>query len=250
MGSLPWDMIGAIVGGLSFLITLIVEWNKLGAWRRIIIALVIGVIVFFIVKLVASLLFPNVSTATPTIMDGISFSENFEDGTADGFTNQSGDWAVVSESNENKVLEINSMDASYSYHPSIAFGESSWKDFVFESRINIIDYSPSNDAPLASIFFRGNYRVAFTPYWKAFDLVYSPSWNIISGITFDTQKTTWQLVRIEANDSKINVFLNDKLVMSDTISQESSGTFGFEIIPKAHLQIDDITLKVLSEQNP
>ncbi len=249
MKSLPWDMIGAIIGGLSFLITLIVEWNKLGTWRRIIIALVIGAIVFLIVTLVAPLLFRSAPTATPTLTtnDGFSFSENFDDGSADGFTNQSGNWIVVSESSGNKVLEINSMDSSYSYHPSIAFGESSWKDFVFESRINIIDYSPSNDAPLASIFFRGNYRVAFTPYWKAFDLVYSPSWNIISGITFDTQKTTWQLVRVEANDSKINVFLNDKLVMSDTTSQESSGTFGFEIIPKAHIQIDDITLKVLGE---
>lgn len=247
MESLPWDMIGVIIGGLSFLITLIVEWSKLGTWRRIIIALVIGAIVFFIVTLVAPLLFPSTPTATPTTNDGFSFSENFEDGSADGFTNQSGNWIVVSETNRNKVLEINSMDSSYSYHPSIAFGESSWKDFIFESRINIIDYSPSNDAPLASIFFRGNYRVAFTPYWKAFDLVSSPSWNIISGITFDIQKTTWQLIRVEANGSKINVFLNDKLVMSDTTSQESSGSFGFEIVPKAHVQFDDITLKVLGK---
>jgi len=248
MESLPWDMIGAIIGGLSFLLTLIVEWNKLGTWRRIIIALVIGVVTFLIVISVAPLLFPSIPTKTPTLTtnDGLLFSENFEDGSADGFTNESGKWTVISEANGNKVLDVNSMDSSDSYHPSIAFGESSWKDFVFESRINIIDYNPSNDAPLASIFFRGNYRVAFTPYWKSFDLVYSPSWNIISGITFDTQKTAWQLVRVEANGSKINVFLNDTLVMSDTVSQDSSGSFGFEIVPKAHVQFDDITLKLLS----
>jgi hypothetical protein len=169
----------------------------------------------------------------------LTFSENFEDGSADGFTYQSGNWIVVSEANGNKILDINSMDTSAD-NPSIAFGEASWENFVFESRIRIVDYGPSNDAPLASIYFRGNYRVAFTPYWKAFDLVYAPSWNIISGITFDTQKNIWYVVRVEAHDSKLDVFLNDMLVMSNTVSQQSSGPFGFEIISKAHVQLDDI----------
>lgn len=254
MGSLPWDMIGAIIGGVSFLLTLLVEWNKLGTWRRIIIALVIGAVAFFIVVLVAPLLFPpsgGTPTATPTAITNSDFlfSENFEDNSADGFINKVGLWMVVSETGGNKVLDVNSMDSSVEY-PTIQFGEASWKDFIFETRVNMVDYSLSSEAPLTSIVFRGNYKVAFTPYWKGFDLVYEqpePPWISIAGRTRETQKNTWYTVRIEAKDSQVNVFLDDKLTISETLPFEKSGPFGFATWPKVHIQFDDIKIQPIDK---
>lgn len=75
MQSLPWDMIGAIVGVLSFVLTLIVEREKLGPWRGFVIALVIGFAVFLIVNLVAPRLFPS-QTQAPII----ALSDNFDNG--------------------------------------------------------------------------------------------------------------------------------------------------------------------------
>jgi hypothetical protein len=76
MKPLPWDMVGAIFGGLSFLLTLLlVEWHTLGIWRRIVIALIIGIIVFLVIYLIAPQLFPIPgSNPTATSPAGISSS--------------------------------------------------------------------------------------------------------------------------------------------------------------------------------
>lgn len=66
MTSLPWEMIGAIFGVLSFILTLIVEWNKLGVWRRSIIAFLIGMSVFGIIIFIPTILPPQPPTSTDT----------------------------------------------------------------------------------------------------------------------------------------------------------------------------------------
>jgi hypothetical protein len=188
----------------------------------------------------------SVPQELPATNNDFSFFENFEDGSADGFKNKLGLWVVVSEVDGNKVLDVNSMGSSTEY-PTIEFGELSWKDFIFESRVNLVDYSPSNDAPLTSLIFRGNYSIAFTPYWSGFDLVYKPGWDIIAGRTTAIQRNTWYSVRIEANGSQINIFLDDKLTIAETVSHESSGSFGFGTWPEVHIQFDDISIKPISK---
>jgi hypothetical protein len=61
MQPLPWDMIGAIFGVLSFILTLIIEWNRLGSRSRILIALLIGTSVFFVVRAIPSIINPPLS---------------------------------------------------------------------------------------------------------------------------------------------------------------------------------------------
>jgi serine/threonine protein kinase len=183
-------------------------------------------------------------TATPNT--DFLFSEDFEDGLADDFKNKLGLWIVVSETSTNKVLDINSMDSSSEY-PSIEFGEASWNDFIFESRVKFVEYSPTNDAPLTSIVFRGNYSVAFTPYWKVFGLVFNPPYTVITERTQVTQKNIWYLVRIQAEGSQFNVYLDDRLMISETVSRNSSGLFGFGIWPRVHIQFDDIVIKPIAK---
>lgn len=180
-----------------------------------------------------------------TVNDQINFQDNFDNG-LDKFKNKLGLWTILSEANGNRVLDINSMDTSIEY-PTIEFGESSWKDFIFESRINIIDYSLSNQAPLASIRFRGNYKVAITPYWKSFSLVFDRPWKVIDDRTIEILKNRWYFIRIEVKGSDVNVFLENKLVMSDTIPRESSGLFGFSTWPRAHVQFDDVVIKPMDK---
>jgi len=187
---------------------------------------------------------PSLTTATSN--NDFLFSKNFDDGSLAGFTNQIGLWVVVSEPNGNKVLDVNSMDSSSEY-PTIEFGDARWRDFIFESRVNMVDYSPSNDAPLTSIIFRGSYKVAFTPYWKGFDLVFEPPWTVVAGRTIQTQKNTWYTVRIEALGSQINVFLDGKLTISDSVSHDSSGLFGFATWPGTHIQFDDVVIKPINK---
>ncbi len=81
MEKMPWDMIGAIIGGFSFLLTLIVEWDKLGVWRRTIIALIVGVTIYVLIIMIPVLFptdppeAPNI-TATPTKVASTSTPSN------------------------------------------------------------------------------------------------------------------------------------------------------------------------------
>jgi len=171
----------------------------------------------------------------------ITFQENFENGTADDFKNKLGLWIIVSEANGNKVLDINSMDNSIEY-PTIEFGESDWKNFILESRINIIDYK---DSPLVSIRFRGNYLLTFAPYWNSIGLAFDPPWEDITYRTIELQKNKWYPFRIEVEDSKINVFLENKLIISQEISNEISGIVGFGTWPETHVQFDDVVIMLI-----
>ncbi|MCZ2128247.1 MAG: DUF1080 domain-containing protein [Anaerolineales bacterium] len=185
---------------------------------------------------------PSIPT-TPTSADKtIVFQENFDDGAPIEFKYKVGLWEVVSNADGNRALDINSMDSSIEY-PVIEFGKPEWKDFIFESRVNIVDYSVKNDAPLASIRFRGIYKIAFTPYWKSVELVLDPPWKSVSERTIEIRRNTWYSVRIEVADSTVNVFLDDKLTLSETISSEVAGMFGFSTWHNAHVQFDDITIR-------
>ncbi|GAB4484705.1 MAG: hypothetical protein Fur0016_15410 [Anaerolineales bacterium] len=202
-----------------------------------------------------SMLFPeSISTAGLTDISSlfdqasaqVVFDENFENGLGDEFTNKLGFWSVVADSNENHVLDINSMDTAIEY-PVIDFGDSTWRNFVLETRIRIVDYAASNEAPLASIRFRGNYKVAFTPYWKSVDLVIDPPWQIISARTIETHKNTWYSLLIYVAEQDVYIFLNEKLILKDTLQQKYSGGFGFATWPEAHVQFDDLLIRQIEK---
>lgn len=193
-------------------------------------------------KALAPILIPTPIHANEQIV----LQENFDSTPAINFKYKLGLWVVVPENARNNVLDINSMDTALEY-PVVEFGESKWKNFSFKTRVNIVDYSASNDAPLASIKFRGKYKIAFTPYWKGIDLVLDPPWKIISGRTIEIQKNKWYRVRIEVEGSTVNVFLDDKLVISDVIADKIFGSFGFSTWPEAHVQFDDITIASTDE---
>lgn len=189
---------------------------------------------------------PDISALLERAKAQVVFNEDFENGLGEAFTNKRGFWSVVADSNGNQVLDVNSMDTAIEY-PVIDFGDSTWRDFVLETRFRIVDYTDSNDAPLASIRFRGNYKVAFTPYWKSVDLVLDPSWQIISARTIETHKNTWYSLLIYAAERDVYVFLDEQLVLMDTLRQEYSGEFGFATWPEAHVQFDDLTIRLIKK---
>ncbi len=174
------------------------------------------------------------------------FDEDFENGFGNAFTNKLGFWSVVADGNENHVLDVNSMDTAIEY-PIIDFGDSTWRDFVLETRIRIVDYAVSNEAPLASIRFRGNYKVAFTPRWNSVDLVLDPPWQIISARTIELHKNRWYSLLIYATGRDVYIFLDEQLIIQDSLEQEYSGKFGFATWPEAHVQFDDLIIRQIEK---
>ena len=193
MQPLPWDMIGAIAGVLSFLLTLLVEWKNLGTWRRIAIALVIGIAAFLAVNSVAPLLLP-LPSATPTenplsanppaITETVSptgqlvVDENFDNGTDNGFSSLSGNWKVIDDgTGKNMVLETkNGTDNKWSH---IEFGPSDFLNGTIEYSVRLINYNTSSqDGGKTSLQWRekqwgdNSYALDIQPYFGHFTLDY------------------------------------------------------------------------------
>jgi serine/threonine protein kinase len=187
-------------------------------------------------------------TVTPNtqIDDPILFQANFENGTTDGFSNKVGLWQVVPDESGNKVLEIDSTNAPSSEYPEINFGNPTWTNYVLELRTRMVDYSSTNDAPFDNIKFRGNYKVAFTPYWKNFGLVTDAPWKEISNRSISLSKNTWYTVKIEVNGPKILVYLDGKLMLNENDTRFTSGDLGLGGWPNTRLQFDDIVVSRVS----
>lgn len=185
----------------------------------------------------------NINIVPTSMNEQVLFQENFENGLSNKFKNKLGLWIVVSETNGNKVLDINSMNNSIEY-PTIEFGKSDWKNFILESRIKMIDYK---DSPLVSIRFRGKYILTFAPYWNGIGLAFDPPWEEITNRTIEIQKNKWYPIRMEVKDTQINVFLESKLIIFQEISNEISGVFGLGTWPEAHVQFDDLIIMPIDE---
>jgi len=192
--------------------------------------------------------FPGISTLLEQTDTRVIFDENFEKSMGNEFTNKRGFWAVVPDSNGNQVLGVNSVTTSSEY-PIIDFGSSTWRDFVLETRLRIVNYTDSNDAPLASIRFRGNYEVTFTPFWKSVDLVIDPPRQIISARTIELHKNRWYSLLIYATGRDLYIFLDEHLIFQDSLEQEYSGEFGFATWPEVHIQFDDLAFRLIDKLN-
>jgi hypothetical protein len=244
MGSLPWDMIGAIIGGLSFLLTLIVEWDKLEAWRRIIIALVIGVGAFIVINLFAPLLFPPqevapteilpAATETATSFGQLIYDENFNDGTDDGFFYENGNWSIVDDGSGNKVLESGKSN-NWSY---ARFGPTNFSNGTIEYRVRLTEYDSSNYSGLAFLIFReqpqASYIFASDYKYLTLDFKYtgddtSYKWTEIDNGTtsFDLQKNKWYSVRVTVSGNRILVYLDQRLAIDTTDSRLTNGKIKF-----------------------
>ncbi|GAB4501632.1 MAG: hypothetical protein Fur0035_11750 [Anaerolineales bacterium] len=189
---------------------------------------------------------PDIVTILNKYDNAIVFDEHFENGLSEEFTNKRGFWSVISDQNKNHLLDINSMDTDIEY-PVIDLGNSVWKDFLLQTRVRIVDYVDTNDAPLVSIGFRGNYKVAITPYWNSIDLIFHSPWKVISARTIEIQKNNWYRVAIYASGSDVYVFLDDTLIIHDVLNEKYSGGFDLATWPRAHIQFDDIQIRRLEK---
>jgi len=195
----------------------------------------------------ATLETPDLSGLLENAQTQTVFAQNFENTWADDFTNRRGMWDTVSDGAANRALDVNSMDTFIEY-PVLDFGNPNWRDFVLETRIKIVEYTDENGAPLASIRFRGHYKIAFTPYWKSIELVFDPPWEILSARTIAIEQNTWHTLVIYAAGRDVYVFLDGDLILKDVLKPEYAGDFGFATWPGAHVQFDD--LRILQIETP
>lgn len=194
---------------------------------------------------------PVSSTSAPNIGNSsVLFNEDFEDGRAQGFYYISGNWEIKEDDTGNKYYEIDNTGVS-GFSSKLKFGSTSWKDYEIQIRVKMLNLI-GNAVPQFLVYFKFNdnnsssgYALNLQPSSEVADLVsvVSGQWQNEISRQYQYSTNTWYDIRIVAQETQIQVYINNKLI-ADGDAQAKSGNIDIDIGPGAKIQLDDI--KVIS----
>ncbi len=172
------------------------------------------------------------------------FSDNFNDGNADGWATQNGTWSVVEDS------------GSYVYYQSstsegrASSGASTWINYSVQARVKVDNFNGSNRAYVCARYGDGNNYYAASLYnssggkLEIRKKVGGSSTTLVSK-SYSLSAGTWYTVKLEVNGSTINMYVNGSLELTTTDSSLTSGKAGL-IAYKVVAKFDDVTVDDLS----
>lgn len=186
---------------------------------------------------------PMAFSSLPTPQGSLLFSEDFEDGIANGFSYSGGVWKVADDGTGNKAFEAASSSSDYPY---IEFGPRAFSDGTIEFATKII----SRNSDVGLRFRRGpleGYVFALLPRWNLLQISYENerggwTWVTINGgeTSYSIQGKTWYLVRLEIQGNTIKAYLNDVLQMTAEDSRIKAGVFAFGLGLRTGAQFDNV----------
>jgi len=187
-------------------------------------------------------------TSTPVPVSAILYSEDFEDGEAQGWTDSVGTKSVEEDEDGNFYFKIAGPDNyPQSWLDSDYIDMSDWTDYAFETRVRFISgtlfmcaradggtafytfYAFSNDNHIAL----SEYDVDQNVEWGGYD--------IDKNYTISHNK--WYTFRFELNGSTLSLYIDDELVITTEANAplvRESGGIGFYIGGNEEVHFDDI----------
>jgi pectate lyase len=162
--------------------------------------------------------------ATAGYAQTVPFTDNFEDGAADGWTKYQGTWSVV-------------VDGTYVYRQSglsskyrAAAGSAAWKDYVVEARVKPTGWNGTDRfASLVARFQDGNnmYALALRSSNKvALIKIASGANTVLAQTAYSVTLNTWYTLKLEVTDSTLRGYVNGILQVAATDSTFATGRIG------------------------
>ncbi len=190
-------------------------------------------------------------TATAIPAGTILFEEDFEDGKAQQFRNwEGGIWEVVTDDTGNKTYSIDYREGSG--FPRMIFGSTAWGNYAVQFRVRIIA-SVGSDA-IAGINFReserlAGYQLQLQPYSKKVVLGYwsGSGWQDIREKSLNIERGVWYSVRVEASGTRIQVAIDDSLMIDVTDYSSARGALSFQVGTGMYADFDDIRVTTLGK---
>jgi serine/threonine protein kinase len=187
-------------------------------------------------------------TATPVPTSAILYTEDFEDGVADGWITYVGTWSVEEE--DNNYFWSGAGPENY---PQAWFGGSEktdWIDYAFESRIRFVNGTvficvrAAEGGAFYTAYIESNSDwVEFAEYdgskWVSFEI----------GVNHSIIANRWYVVRFEINDDTLSLFIDDRLVLTGQASQPAVrdyGGIGYYLGGGEEIHFDDIRVWTLT----
>jgi pectate lyase len=190
---------------------------------------------------------------TPIREGTILIDEDFEDGFAQGFSDESDNWEIVDETQAaNKVYEAKTVSGEYSF---AAFGSEGWKNYAIEFRFRVIDCAQCdgvemlfriNDTleALYELLIPYNPNRGFLLGSQATDWT---SWQELLFQEYLLNSDIWYKVRVEAQGNDIRVFVNNEPLFATSDTRVNAGRFAISPLPNTHAQFDDIKVTSLGD---
>ena len=112
-------------------------------------------------------------------------------------------------------------------------------------------------APEVILYFRNNsdhsdgYVQAFTPYYHDITLAKhqhgGSAWEEIVVRDYSFKFSEWYQVKVQADRSRLQVYVDNELVIDTVEFQLNSGSLSFQVGPGAHVLIDNIRVQELGK---
>jgi hypothetical protein len=132
------------------------------------------------------------------------------------------------------------------------FGSFQWRDYAVEYSFRLKEIEVDTQVLLG---FRTNsdedtYRQAIFPYWDEIIVAVDSSdegWQRLDTQTMNIVDRAWYQVRVEVQDTKIRVYVDDFLIIDTTASQYEMGWVSLSVSTKTQIQFDDVRIIALGE---
>lgn len=193
-----------------------------------------GALLLSLSLLVAMMMFSTASAAA-------LFSDNFEDGNADGWTTQNGTWSVVKDG------------GSYVYYQSstdegrASTGSQSWTDYSVSTDVKVDNWNGSNRTYVAGRYKDGNNFYAASLYNSSGGTleirkkVSGSTTTLATKTNFGLAAGTWYTVKLEIIGTSIKMYINGTLQLTATDSSLTSGGIGL-VAYKTVAKFDNVSV--------
>ncbi|MEW9700481.1 right-handed parallel beta-helix repeat-containing protein [Paenibacillus sp. SI8] len=153
------------------------------------------------------------------------FSDNFDDGNANGWVTQNGSWAVVQDGSSYVYQQSSTSEGRASA------GSTAWTDYAVEASVNVTNWNGSNRAYVAGRYTDGNNFYAASLYNSSGGKLeirkkVSGSTTTLATKDFTLAAGTWYTVKLEMAGSTIRMYVNGTLQLTATDTSLTSGAIG------------------------
>jgi hypothetical protein len=171
------------------------------------------------------------------------FSDNFEDGNADGWSKSGGTWAVGTDGSR-----VYTQSNSGSELARVFAGQTSWTDYAVQARVKPLAFGAATRYVGVAARSGGSSsfdRLVLTDANRVeLQAVRSGAVTVLGSAALTVSTGTWYTLRIEAQGSALRGYVNGTLVASGTGSQSTQGRIVLQTF-HASASFDDVAVDTL-----
>ncbi|MFY1689448.1 right-handed parallel beta-helix repeat-containing protein [Plantactinospora sp. WMMB782] len=176
------------------------------------------------------------------------YSDNFDDGNADGWSKSGGDWTVVTDGSPGYRQGNAGSELARGFA-----GDTGWTNYQVQARVKPLSFNGSNR--LVAIAARVNsatrmYRLALVNANRAeLQAVNGSSITVLGSASLSVTTGSWYTLRLVVDGSSIQGFVNGSQVGSGSNSAQSAGRIALVTV-YASAVYDDVSVDTVGSQPP